>query len=78
MAAYFQHRVAFAANEAIELDPELTLEELADRIGLTPETLGRKLRGWAIADLEEILAIADEIGVDVVPVLQSREDLYPD
>ena len=76
-AAYFQHRVALHVKRAIDLDPHLTLESFAARVGMTPDTLRRKLYGTSVVSLAEIVALADVAGVDVLPVIQSREDLFP-
>lgn len=76
-AAYFQHRVALQVIQRINLDPDLTLESFAERIGMKTDTLRRKLYGASVATLEEIVAFADMAGVDVLPVIQSSDDLFP-
>lgn len=76
-AAFFQHRVAFRVREAIDLDPDMTVERFAVLVELTPATLKRKLYGAAPARLEEVLAWAEVAGVDVLPVIQERDQLYP-
>lgn len=76
-AAYFQHRVACQVVRAIDLDPDLTLDAFAKRIGMKTDTLRRKLYGSSTMTLEDVVALADAAGVDVLPVIQSRDDLFP-
>ena len=75
-AAYFQHLVAFQLKRALEERGD-TVEGFADKLGVAAETLRRKLRGEDRASLEDILTWALEYGIDLLPVIENREDLLP-
>lgn len=75
-AAYYQHLVVYQLKRALE-DRNETVEDLARIVRVTPETLRRKFRGEDRAALEEITAWAIEYGIDLLPVIEGREDLLP-
>lgn len=75
-AAYFQHLVVFQLKRALE-DRGESVEDLARRLGVTAETLRRKFRGEDRASLEDMLAWSLEYGIDLLPVIENRDDLLP-
>lgn len=75
-AAYFQHLVVYQLKRALE-DRGETVEDLVRRLGVTAETLRRKFRGEDRASLEEMLSWAIEYGIDLLPVIEDRDDLLP-
>ncbi len=54
-----------------------TVEDLAARLVMNPTTLNRKLLGQWWASLEEILAWVLDLGIDVLPVVDSTDELLP-
>lgn len=75
-AAYYQHLVVFQLKRAME-DLEVSTEELADKLGVTAETLRRKFRGEDRASLADILAWVLEYGVDLLPQPEDKDELLP-
>lgn len=51
--------------------------ELAEKIGVKPDYLGRKMRGESWASIQDLRSWALELGVDLLPVDDSRKDLLP-
>lgn len=75
-AGYFIHQVVLAARRALA-ERGMTQKELASRLGVNPETLGRKLRGEAWASIGDVVSWAYELGVDLLPAPAEREELLP-
>lgn len=77
LAAGFHIHQAVLALRRTLAEHGLTQNELAERIGVNADTLGRKMRGEAWASLKDLMAWALELGIDLLPVHDSREDLLP-
>jgi len=75
--AYFQHRVAYAVIEAVEMEPMLTLEGFAEQLGMKPDTLMRKLYGQNNASIADLMTWSLVLGIDVLPLPESGNDLLP-
>lgn len=76
MVAYYTHQAALAVRRSLA-ERGMTQRQLAQRLGVKDETLGRKLRGEAWASLRDLLSWARELGIDVLPVPESRAQLLP-
>lgn len=74
MVAYYTHQAALAVRRSLA-ERGLTQRELAQRLAVKDETLGRKLRGEAWASLRDVLTWARELGIDMLPAPESREEL---
>ncbi len=70
--ALLQHRAAFVAYEALST-AQMSVEELAAAVGEQPDWLVRKLHGHVPADVEDFVAWASVLGVDVWPVLENAD-----
>ncbi len=77
IAAYWQSVAAFTIREQIREDGE-TLEEVAQATATSADTLARKLRGEVPAKLRDLGMWVEKYGVDLMPYLDSRSDLFPD
>ena len=75
-AGFFIHQVVLAVRRTLATEG-VTQRELADRLGVKTETVGRKLRGETWVSLAEVVALALELGVDVLPAPSGREELLP-
>ena len=75
-AAYLQHRVACAVLEEL-VRVDRSMEDFAASLGADPGYLERKLHGHVRADIEDLLAWALELGADMLPELNSDDDLLP-
>lgn len=76
VTAFYVHQVVLALRRTLT-EQGVSQRELADRLGVSAETLGRKIRGETWAGLTDILAWALELGVDLLPVPAEREELLP-
>jgi hypothetical protein len=72
--AVFQHRAALAVKQAM-LNQRSDLTKLAKALGEDEAWLRRKLYGQAPADIGDVMAWALELGIDIVPELNSVEEL---
>lgn len=76
-ASYFQHRVAYQTLKVAE-EKGMSLIDLANRLGISPDRLRRKLYGESPARLIEIMSwirVVDDI--TIFPVVSSQTDLMP-
>lgn len=76
VVAFYTHQAALAVRRSLA-ERGMTQREFAQRLGIKDETLGRKLRGEAWASLRDLLTWARELGIDVLPAPESREELVP-
>mgnify|MGYP003762313115 CR=1 FL=1 len=76
VTAFYIHQVVLALRRTLT-EQGVSQSELADRLGVSAETLGRKIRGETWAGLTDILSWALELGVDLLPVPAEREELLP-
>jgi hypothetical protein len=72
--AWYQHRAAVAVRKALASDKS-NPDQFAKQLGEDPDWLSRKLNGQAPADLGEILTWARLLGVDIVPKVESPQDV---
>ncbi len=73
--AIFQHRAALVVLEELRASGE-TITDLATNIGADPAWLQRKLHGQAPADLSDVMEWALHFGVHILPVFDSKAELY--
>ena len=73
-SSWFQHQVAFAATQELKALGETT-EWLAGRLNVTKPWLLKKLHGQAPASLQDLLAWALELGVQILPEVESAASL---
>ncbi len=66
--ALLQHRAAFVALQALSV-AGMSVDDLAAAVGEQPDWLVRKLHGQVPAGVEDFVAWAAVLGVDVWPVL---------
>lgn len=69
--AYFHHRMAVAVIEKREID------EVAELLGKPFSQVRRKLRGEVPLTFEDVVAWPLLLGIDVLPVVPSKEGLLP-
>ena len=75
-ASYFQHKASLEAQKIAD-EQQMPLAVFAGSIGMLPATLRRKLNGDVPARVEEILAWALLLGLEVLPAPSSTEELLP-
>ena len=76
-AAFFQHQVSCAVRARMDENSE-TLEDLAARVGATPETLSRKLTGAVPARIDDLFGLVLAYGdITIMPAPGSVADLLP-
>lgn len=76
MVAYFIHHSVLALRRTLA-ERGMTQRELAAKLRVKEENLGRKMRGETWASLRDVLKWADQLGIDLLPVLNSRDELRP-
>ncbi len=67
-----QHRAAFVALQALST-AQMSVDDLAAAVGEQPDWVVRKLHGQVPADVEDFVAWAAVLGVDVWPVLAAGD-----
>lgn len=75
-AGFHIHQVVAALRRSLT-ERGMTQKELADRLGVSAETLGRKMRGECWSSLPDLLAWALQLGMDLLPAAVAREELLP-
>ncbi len=75
-AAYYQHLASHEAQRIAD-EQRLTLDDLADALHTSRSTLRRKFNGESPARLDEILAWAKLLGIEVLPEPSDTDDLAP-
>ena len=76
-AAFFQHRVAVAVLDSLAMSVGWSTRRMASEVDAKHDTLMRKLYGQNQASLCDMLGWALVLGVDVLPVIESKDDLLP-
>lgn len=76
MVAYFIHQSVLALRRTLA-EKGMTQRELAEKLRVKEENLGRKMRGETWASLRDVLKWADQLGIDLLPEPGSSEDLFP-
>lgn len=74
--AYYQHRVACAVYDALTMAGR-SIDDFAVEVGVTPETLRRKLRGESRASMGDYINWASKLGADILPVVQDTKWFLP-
>ena len=75
-AGFHIHQAVLALRRTLA-EQGVAQTELAERIGVKPDYLRRKMRGESWASIQDLKAWALELGIDLLPVYDSREDLLP-
>ena len=76
VAYYTTHQAALAVRRSLA-ERGMIQRQLAQRLGVKGETLRRKLQGEAWASLRDLLSWARELGVVVLPIPESKDQLLP-
>jgi hypothetical protein len=74
--AWYQHQVALALRAEL-VHRRMSLSDFIVQLDADPAWLSRKLNGQAPADLGEILGWALTLGAQILPPLDSDQDLLP-
>lgn len=75
-AGYHIHQAVLALRRTLA-EQGLAQTELAERLGVKADYLGRKMRGESWASIQDLKAWALELGIDLLPVYDSRDELLP-
>jgi len=75
-AAYHQHLAACQVRRILD-ERRIPIPQFARQLGITTDTLRRKLRGEAWVRYDELLAWALELGIEILPAPDSTDDLLP-